>query len=229
MGDATDDVLWPLIQGREAVRPSATHRSCACSDRQQTRRTALRGRLIQICKAPKPDIVSVVLNSDGFVDLLERGEFIKRVSDQDREIVGIVRRAKNDAMRSEGRLKRLERRQQTGTPLVRRRRDEVSAVRMELVGTRLGYMRTKHDKAAALGRVRDQRVQLQSNVDELGAASRRIMDQLQAAQRRNNNAAPEAPSVSRGTGWSIFPQNGPITSPLGRRRTPVPDECTAAR
>ena len=175
-------------------------------------RTALRDRLIQIYKAPKPDLVSVVLNSDGFVDLLERGEFIKRISDQDRKIVGIVRGARADAERSQRRLGRLERRQTTVTEIVKRRRDAVSAIRMQLVGTRVGYRRTKQGKAAALGRVRDQRVQLESNVDELEAASRRIRDQLQAAQRRNNAGGPGVPPIRRGTGRFIFPVNGPMTS-----------------
>lgn len=180
-------------------------------------RTALRDRLIQIYKAPKPDLVSVVLNSDGFVDLLERGEFIKRISDQDRKIVGIVRGARADAERSQRRLGRLERRQTTITEIVKRRRDAVSAIRMQLVGTRVGYRRTKQGKAAALGRVRDQRVQLESNVDELEAASRRIRDQLQAAQRRNNAGGPGVPPIRRGTGRFIFPVNGPMTSAFGPR------------
>lgn len=180
-------------------------------------RAALRDRLVEIYKAPKPDIVTVVLNSDGFVDLLERGEFIKRISDQDRRIVGTVRRAKADAVRSERRLGRLERRQTTVTAIVERRRDEVSAVRMDLVGTRVGYSRTKRDKAAALSRVRDQRVQLEGNVSDLEAASRRISAQLQAAQRRNNTAGPGAPPIKRGSGRFIFPVSGPITSPFGPR------------
>ena len=179
--------------------------------------SALRGRLLEIYKAPKPDLVSVILNSEGFVDLLERGEFIKRVSDQDRRIVGIVRRAKSDAVRSERRLDRLERRQAAVTALVKRRRDEVSAIRMELVGTRVGYARTKGARAAALGRVRGQRVQLESDVDELEAASRRIEGQLRAAQRRNNTVGPGAPPVTRGNGRLIFPVNGPMTSPFGPR------------
>ena len=179
-------------------------------------RSALRDRLIQMYKAQKPDIVTVILNSDGFVDLLERGEFIKRISDQDRRIVGIVRTAKSDAVRSERRLVELERRQTTVTAIVQRRRDEVSAVRMELVGTRVGYSRTKRDKANALSRVRGQRVQLESNVAALEAASRRITTQLQAAQQRNN-AAPGAPPIRRGSGQLIFPVNGPITSPFGPR------------
>jgi murein DD-endopeptidase MepM/ murein hydrolase activator NlpD len=211
-----DDRRGELERLRRLLR-DARARLVRLRQRQTQTQTALRGRLIQIYKAPKPDIVSVILNSDGFVDLLERGEFIKRISDQDRKIVSIVRRAKADAISSERRLDRLERRQMSITALVKRRRDEVSAIRMELVGTRVGYTRTKRDKAAALGRVRRQRVQLESDVDELEAASRRIEGQLQAAQRRNNAVGPGAPPVTRGSGRFIFPVNGPITSPFGPR------------
>jgi len=72
------------------------------------------------------------------------------------------------------------------TAIVQQRRDEISAIRTELVGTRVGYSRTKNGKAAALDGVRDQRVQLESNLDALEAASRRFTSQLQEAQRRNN-------------------------------------------
>ena len=41
-------------------------------------REMLRKRLVEIYKAEKPDFITVVLNSDGFADLLERGEFIAR-------------------------------------------------------------------------------------------------------------------------------------------------------
>ncbi|MEA2138671.1 MAG: hypothetical protein QOG56_1821, partial [Solirubrobacteraceae bacterium] len=43
-------------------------------------RTMLRTRLIEIYKAGKPDLITVVLNSDGFADLIERSEFIARIS-----------------------------------------------------------------------------------------------------------------------------------------------------
>jgi hypothetical protein len=55
-------------------------------------------------KADRPDILSVVLNSDGFADMLERGEFIRRIADQDRRIVIIVRAAKKDATQTAARL-----------------------------------------------------------------------------------------------------------------------------
>lgn len=180
-------------------------------------RAVLSNRLVEIYKAQKPDVISVILNSDGFADLIERGEFIKRISDQDRQIVRFVAARKADATRSERRLDRLERRQQNVTAIVQQRRDQVSAVRMELVGTRVGYTRTKAGKATALKGVRGQRARLESNLDELEAASRRITGQLQAAQRRNNASTPGAGPIKRGSGQLIFPVNGPITSPFGPR------------
>lgn len=180
-------------------------------------RAVLSNRLVEIYKAQKPDVISVILNSDGFADLIERGEFIKRISDQDRQIVRFVAARKADATRSERRLDRLERRQQNVTAIVQQRRDQVSAVRMELVGTRVGYTRTKAGKATALKGVRGQRARLESSLDELEAASRRITGQLQAAQRRNNASTPGAGPIKRGSGQLIFPVNGPITSPFGPR------------
>ncbi|MGH2897858.1 MAG: murein hydrolase activator EnvC family protein, partial [Solirubrobacteraceae bacterium] len=179
--------------------------------------TALSDRLVEIYKAPKPDVVTVILNSDGFADLIERGEFIKRISDQDRKIVAFARNAKADAIRAERRLDGLERRQQNVTAIAQKRRDDVSAIRMELVGTRVGYARTKAGKASALRRVRGQSAQLESNLDELEAASRRVAGELRAAQRRNNASAPDAGPIKRGSGRLIFPVNGPITSPFGPR------------
>jgi len=180
-------------------------------------RLVLSDRLVYIYKTQKPDAISVILNSDGFADLIERGEFIKRISDQDRRVVTLVAKAKADAVRSERRLDRLERGRQRVTAIVKQRRDEVSAIRMELVGTRVGYSRTKTAKANLLKGVRSQRVELESDLDELEAASRRITGQLQAAQRRNNTAQPGSAPIKRGSGRLIFPVNGPVTSPFGPR------------
>jgi hypothetical protein len=38
---------------------------------------------VEIYEAGRPDLVTVILNSKGFADLLERGEFMRRISDQD--------------------------------------------------------------------------------------------------------------------------------------------------
>jgi len=50
-------------------------------------RGALADRLVELYKADQPDALTVVLEADGFADLLERTEFLERISDQDRGIV----------------------------------------------------------------------------------------------------------------------------------------------
>jgi murein DD-endopeptidase MepM/ murein hydrolase activator NlpD len=172
----------------------------------------LRLRLIEIYKAGKPDFITVVLNSDGFADLLERGEFIKRISDQDRKIVTLVRNAKADSTRSEKRLDRLETRQQTVTEIVQRRRDEIAAIKMELIGTRVGYARTKSGKAAALDKVRGDRAHLEEHVDSLEAASNKIASQLNQVQQSGNFP------IRQGSGQMIWPVDGPITGVFGEAR-----------
>jgi murein DD-endopeptidase MepM/ murein hydrolase activator NlpD len=179
----------------------------------ETRRL-LRLRLVEIYKAGKPDLITVILNSDGFADLIERGEFIARISDQDRKIVKLVSSAKVDATRSEKRLARLEDRQQAVTELVQKRRDEVAAIKMDLIGTRVGYDRTRAGKAAALTKVRSDRSDLQSHVDDLEAASNKIAQQLNAAQQGNAGDLP----IRQGNGSMIWPVNGPITGSFGEQR-----------
>jgi len=177
-------------------------------------RARLRVRLVEIYKAEPPDIVTVVLNSDGFTDLLERSEFIKRISDQDRRIVTLVRDARTDSVGSEKRLAKLEARQRLVTQIVERRRDEIAGVKMQLVGTRVGYTRTKDGKAAALNSVRADRKDLEQHVDDLEAASSRIAGELNAAQGQYAGDLP----IKRGSGSMIFPVNGPITGVFGEQR-----------
>jgi murein DD-endopeptidase MepM/ murein hydrolase activator NlpD len=176
-------------------------------------RAMLRIRLVEIYKAGKPDLVTVILNSDGFADLLERSEFIARISKQDRQIVNLVTAAKRDSTRSEKRLARLEDRQQRVTEIVQQRRDEVAAVKMDLIGTRVGYARTKAGKAAALKQVRGDRAQLQNHVDDLEAASNKIAKQLNIAQQGNGGLP-----IKQGNGTMIWPVNGPITGAFGEQR-----------
>lgn len=178
-------------------------------ERLQRGRKLLRNRLVEIYKADRPDLVTIIFNSDGFADLLERGEFIKRISDQDRNIIRIVRTARKDAVANSKRLARLEARQAEVTNVVLRRRNEVSSVRMQLLGTRIGYDRTKQGKANALQKVRNDRQHLESHVEELEAASAKIQKQL--------GRIPSS-GIKRGSGKWIYPASGPVTGVFGEAR-----------
>ena len=81
-------------------------------------RAALSDRLVELYKADKPDVVTVILESDGFADLLERAEFMQRVSEQDARIIDHVREAKEEAVAAERHLDALEERQRKVTAVV---------------------------------------------------------------------------------------------------------------
>ncbi|HEV2999495.1 MAG TPA: peptidoglycan DD-metalloendopeptidase family protein [Solirubrobacteraceae bacterium] len=172
-------------------------------------RKQLAVRLVEIYKADKPDVLSVVLNSDGFADLLERGEFIQRIAEQDRRIVTTVRDAKAESEATEATLDALERRQQRVTAIVLRRRNEIAEVKMQLVGTRVGLENTRDGKRAALGRVRSERHEIEEDLEAMEAQQAKIQAQL--------SGVPAGP-IRAGSGAMIWPVNGPITGVFGEAR-----------
>ncbi|HMS71687.1 MAG TPA: hypothetical protein PKB03_01515, partial [Baekduia sp.] len=54
-------------------------------------------RLVDLYQADRPDLLSVVLSSNGFADLIQRSEFLGRIQAQDERIITTVRSAKKDA------------------------------------------------------------------------------------------------------------------------------------
>ena len=178
-------------------------------------RLALADRLVQLYKADKPDVVTVVLNADGFADLLDRTEFMQRVSDQDARIIDRVRTARADATRTAAHLDVLEKRQTKVAAAIEARRDEVARVRGQLVDRRDQFAAVRSDKERALATTRDSRKHLEGDLAALVAANARVQAQLAAA---NNGTAPAAAGPVRpGSGGLIWPVNGPIVSPFGMR------------
>jgi murein DD-endopeptidase MepM/ murein hydrolase activator NlpD len=176
-------------------------------------RTALAQRLVELYQADKPDIVTVIMSSKGFADLLERGEFMQRVSEQDQQIVKLVRDAKADATASAQRLGKLETRQQRVTEIVQQRRDEIARSKQGLIDTKVGLAGTRADKAHALANVRTERRQLEGNLSGLKQEQSKIEATLQQAQGN-----PPAGPIKHGNGSLIWPVNGPITSQFCERR-----------
>jgi murein DD-endopeptidase MepM/ murein hydrolase activator NlpD len=176
-------------------------------------RTALAQRLVELYQADAPDLVTVILSSKGFAELLERGEFMQRVSEQDQRIIKLVRDAKADATSAAQRLDVLERRQQKVTQIVQQRRDEIAQAKQGLIDTKVGLNGTRADKANALQHVRFERRQLEGNLSGLKKEQAKITATLQQAQ----GGLPAGP-IKHGNGSLIWPVNGPITSPFCERR-----------
>ena len=159
--------------------------------------------------------MTVVLNADGFADMLDRTEFMQRVSDQDARIIDRVRTARADAKKTAAHLGVLEVRQTKIAAAIEARRDEVSRVRGQLVDRRDQFAAVRSDKATALASTRDSRKHLEGDLASLEAANAKVQAQIAAAQ---NGSAPSAAGPIRpGAGGLIWPVNGPIVSPFGMR------------
>jgi murein DD-endopeptidase MepM/ murein hydrolase activator NlpD len=180
-------------------------------------RHALEDRLVELYKSGRPDLITVVLSSKGFADLLERSEFLRRISDSDKRIVATVRDAKADATATTTRLAALEQRQQAVAATIMRRRDQIAAVKGELVVTRSGYEETRAGQRAVLSKVRTQRQDLQDDVEVLKAAQAKIQAKLAAVAAGGDSTLPAGP-IQQGSGGLIWPVSGPITSPFCESR-----------
>ncbi len=176
-------------------------------------RAALSDRLVERYKADEPDVVTVILESDGFAELLERTEFMQRVSQQDARIIDRVRTAKAESVAAEKELQGLEERQRQVTAVVARRAQEVAAIKDRLVDRRQQYTSVKDDKTQALVSTRDQRQDLEGDLAALEKEQSAVLARLQSVQGGGGAAGPIRP----GSGSMIWPVDGPVVSPFGMR------------
>jgi murein DD-endopeptidase MepM/ murein hydrolase activator NlpD len=151
----------------------------------------------------------VVLEADGFGDLLERAEFLERISEQDREITDEVRALRDRAEEQAKRLAELEEREELAAERILRWRDQIAAVQGQLVSSRDELASARADRRGALSQVHSSRVALEGDLRELEEEQARVTAALQGA--------PAPGPVRQGSGSLIWPVNGPVVSPFGMR------------
>jgi len=181
-------------------------------------RRLLADRLVQIYKAGEPDIITVLLQADGFAELIERTDFMRRISRQDQRVIRAVSSAKAESAASAKRLAGLEQRSQRVAAAILARRDEIAGVRQQLESKQSSWAQSRGAKAEALASTREQRKHLEG---DLAAYQGQVQAALQAAQRQSSAGfAPGAVGgpARQGTGSFVWPVNGPITSQFCERR-----------
>jgi len=162
----------------------------------------LEQRLVAIYESNEPDLITVLLQSHGFDDLLARTQYMRTLQDQDNDIVARVRGLRNQM--------------QATVNAVRTARDQIAARKKQLEATRLSLRQRTEELAAArrkqhatLMQIRNQQDDLEGDVSEI---SQKIAEQLAA----NTGALPAGP-VRAGSGMFIWPVNGSVVSGFGMR------------
>jgi murein DD-endopeptidase MepM/ murein hydrolase activator NlpD len=174
-----------------------------------TARRLLAARLVEIYKSDTPDALTVVLESDGFGDLLERAEFLRRISDQDRKVTDRVRGLRDQAQNQAVELTKLEQREQLAAERILRERDQIASAQNQLVSSRDQLASARSDRRGTLAQVRSDKHAALEDLASLQAEQARVAGALQGA-------APAGP-IKPGSGQLIWPVNGPIVSPFGMR------------
>jgi murein DD-endopeptidase MepM/ murein hydrolase activator NlpD len=172
-------------------------------------RSALADRLVELYKEDRPDALTVVLEADGFSDLLDRTDFLERISDQDRVVVTRVRELKQRFEVKERTLAGLEQQKQRIAVAVLRQRDEIASTRDRLASTQGDLRGARDTRSQTLAQVRDSKSKLEGDLSDLQAAQARVTSQL-------SGSLPAGP-IKHGTGQLIWPVNGPVVSPFGMR------------
>ncbi|MEA2471298.1 MAG: hypothetical protein QOE38_2297 [Thermoleophilaceae bacterium] len=175
----------------------------------------LAARLVALYKDDQPNMVTVVLEAQGFADLLDRADFISRVSTQDNRIVTQVRDLTGQVKTQVKNLNVLEGKARVATSIILAKRNEIAAAKGTVVNRQNELAAARNVRAGALSRVRSARSALEGNLNVLVAKQAKIEARLRAAQT-GVSVGPAGP-IRRGSGNFIWPVNGPIVSPFGMR------------
>jgi peptidoglycan DL-endopeptidase CwlO len=173
-------------------------------------RVELANRLVEIYKQDTPDVVTVVLEADGFADLLERTEFMERTSAQDARIISRVREAKAESIETAAKLDKLEQRAEEVAKAIEAEVAEVAAVKGQLVNRRDSYAAARAGKSELLANTRADRAELEDHVAALEREQAAVLAKLQGP---SGVAGP----IRQGSGGLIWPASGSISSPFGMR------------
>ena len=92
-------------------------------------RALLAERIVTVYKEGEPSIITVVLNSDGFEQMVQRTTYLNAVAAQDRKIIGDVTRLKGETKTAAVRLAKLEKEASHLVAVVKQRRNEVASTK----------------------------------------------------------------------------------------------------
>jgi murein DD-endopeptidase MepM/ murein hydrolase activator NlpD len=194
------------LDKKEAELKQARDRLARLRIRLKRSLEVLEERLVAIYESSQPDMLTVILNSKGFDDLLSRYEYLKRIQSQDTSIAERVRSLRDQTKDT------VER--------VRAARDEIAAKRAELARTRSELESLEGDLAAAreqdeqaLAQVEDHQHHLEGEIGELEG---QIQAQLQAAQA-STPALPAGPIQDASASGFVWPVSGAVVSGYGMR------------
>ncbi|MDA0173420.1 hypothetical protein OJ998_30230 [Solirubrobacter taibaiensis] len=158
--------------------------------KQSTAETQLAENLRESYMDGKPTFVTVVLNADGFGELVARFEYLRRIARRNASVLGDTRDARIKVKGMTAELKELRGTYAELARTAEQDRDEADALRTALLNREAAQLRKRNGTAAQLASV-------QGRIDTIQRRQRAAARRAQAA-RTATNAAPKVSSGGAG-------------------------------
>ena len=152
--------------------------------RQRQATDALRAALNAAYRNGEPDLVTVVMNSEGFASLLERLDFLKRVSRQNARIMDAARASRAAVARQVRSLAEMQARQQRVAGALQRKTDEARVLQTALLRIQQSRLSRRARTSAALRDIQT----------KLAKLRRRLASQARAGIPLNPGGVAQAPA-----------------------------------
>jgi murein DD-endopeptidase MepM/ murein hydrolase activator NlpD len=200
------------LEATRARLHSARERLAGLRKRYHRSMAVLEQRLVAIYKQDEPDALTVILEADGFDDMIERYEYLNRIEDQDSTIIGRVRDLKTETKDTVDEI-------EESKAVIAAKKRELARTRSQLEAREAELTAARQDKASTVSSIDQNIERLEGDIEGL---EDKIQAQIQAAaeEQAASGAVPgslPAGPVQGGSSGFIWPVNGSIVSPFGMR------------
>ena len=171
---------------------------------------ALRERLVAMYETGSPDLLSVIVGSQGVDDLAARAEYLDRLHGMDEAVVGRVRDLRDQVQRIVSRLRGAKNRIESARDAIAAEERALAAARSALQGRQQALAAARGKREAALAKIGEHEEELDGDV---AAIQGKIAAQLSATGSAPLPAGP----IQGGSGGLIWPVDGTVVSGFGGR------------
>jgi septal ring factor EnvC (AmiA/AmiB activator) len=163
-------------------------------------RMLLSRQLVSSYEGQRPDLVTVVLDSRGFTDLLEKLDFLHRAEQQQQSVIVITRDAKARADAAARRLTKLEAQDRQITEAAALQERAISSMNELLQSKQAALAKARAVQQAELSASRAEAQRLQGQISKLEAQQAAA---AQAAASSSGSSAASGPALGPSNGWAI--------------------------
>lgn len=171
---------------------------------------SLRERLVAIYESGTPDILSVLVESGGYEELINRTEYLNRINGLDEAVVTRVRDLRDQIKSTVARLRSAKNRIESARDAIAAEEQALASARSAVQSRQAKLVSVRRQREAALATISDHEHEIEGDLAALQA------DIAARLQSTSSSPLPAGP-VRYGSGSMIWPVDGPVVSGFGPR------------